>query len=344
MKINKELRDLGLRVYNDKMETKEENGTKVNKDEKEILDILDKTFGHGTPTTNNIELFNQFLVQTAEVIAEPKVNAILSYLADISVVPADTIKVYKIPKTVKPKFLYTAKGTGVDLVRIDGSVTQKIATPQSLTYGATYEITTFLADPIRAFRNAVNALVEAKIDFYFEKVFEVMDTAITNSEIPANNISSNANMTLADYQKVEQTMIRLTLGRPLFVADMALINKVANQIPTVQKDLLTDDMKDMLREELVPTKISKSVALAFPNTWIDDNNSKTRFSPKQGFMFPGAYSGAKPFAITEFGTKRQYSTIDPETEQVNLKIVFEADVTLLNARYLGLIKDTSVTV
>lgn len=344
MKLNKELRDLGLRVYNDKMVEKEENGVKVNKDEKEILDILDKTFGHGTPTTNNIELFNQFLVQTAEVIAEPRVEAILGLLADVSVVPADTVKVYKIPKTVKPKFLYTAKGTGVDLVRIDGSVTQKIAMPQSMTYGGTYEITTFLADPIRAFKQAVDNLANSKVEYYFDKVFELMNTAVLNSEIPANNISSTANVTLGDFQKVEQTMIRLTGGRPSFTADIALINKLANQIPTVQKDLLTDEIRDMVREELIPSKISKTVAIPFPNSWIDDNNSKVRFSVQEGFMFPGAYSGAKAFAITEYGTKRQYSSIDPETEQVNLKIVFEADVTLLNARYIGLVKDTSVIV
>lgn len=343
MKVNKELRDLGLRVYKDQMIIKEENGVKVNQDEKEVLDILDKTFGHGTPTTNNIELFNQFLVQTAEVIAEPRVTTILGYLADVSVVPANTIKVYTLPKTVKPKFLYTAKGTGVDLVRIDGNETRKIATPESLTYGATYEITTFLADPIRAFRNAVNALADAKVDFYFTKVFEVMETAIANSEIPNANIKSVSNGTLADFQGLEQVMIRLTGGRPMFLGDMALINHFTNLIPTTQKDLLTDDMRTMLREELIPSKISKSVAVAYPNTWIDDKNSKVRFSVQQGFMFPGAYSGAKPFAITEFGTKRQYSTIDPETEQVNLKVVFEANVTLLNGRYLGYLKDTSVT-
>ena len=71
-------------------------------------------------------------------------------------------------------------------------------------------------------------------------------------------------------------------------------------------------------------------------------NSKVRFDCKTGFVFPGAISGKKPFAITEFGTRRQYSELDPQTEQVKLKIVFESDVTLLNGRYFGVLKEDTV--
>lgn len=345
-KESQELKNLGLRVYSNKMiVTKDEKtGEMVNTDEKDILAICNKTFGQGTPTTDRIEKFNQFLVETAEVIAEPKVDYILSLLADFQTAPAGTVKMYKIPKTVKPKWLYTAKGTGTDLVRIDGSETSKIATPQSMTYGATYEILTFMADPIRAFREAVDALATAKVEYYFSRVFELMQKAVANGQIPANNIASGSNLILADFQKVENTMVRLTGGRPLFIGDMALINHFANLIPTTQKDLLTDEVRDMLREELIPSKISKTASLAFPNTWLDEKNSKVRFEPKQGFMFPGGISGKKPFAITEFGATRQYSKIDSETEQVNLKVVFESDITLLNARYIGSVLDNSIIV
>lgn len=123
---------------------------------------------------------------------------------------------------------------------------------------------------------------------------------------------------------------------------MSLINHFANLIPTTQKDLLTNEIRDMLREDLVPSKISKTVAVNMPNKWIDDQNSVVRFDVKTGFMFPGAISGKKPFVITEFGTRRQYSEIDPVTEQVKIKIVFESDVTLLNGRFVGIIKDDSI--
>lgn len=132
--------------------------------------------------------------------------------------------------------------------------------------------------------------------------------------------------------------------RPVFVADQALINHFANKVTTEQKELLTYDLKKMLREELVPTQISKTTCLSYGNYWIDEQNSKVKFSPDQGFMLPGGMSGKKPFAITEFGATRQYSTLNQETEQIELKIVFETNVTLLNARYIGSIIDDTVTI
>ena len=138
-------------------------------------------------------------------------------------------------------------------------------------------------------------------------------------------------------------MIRLGGGRPTFVADMALINHFANEIPTAQAPLMTDSVKDMLREDLIPSRISKTISVNFPNSWIDEKNSKVKFDVTQGFMFPSGKNG-KAFAITEFGGQRTYSSIDPETEQVKMMIKFDCDVTLLNGRYLGTVIDTSVTV
>lgn len=344
MEKEKMLRDLGLRIYNDKMIIKEVNGETINQDEKEIIEICNRTFGHGTPSPENLHLFNQFLVETAEIIAKPRVDAILGLLADVDTVPAGAVKIYKVPKTTESKFLFTAKGTGVDLVRLSPGETTKVATPQSMTYGGYYEITTFRADPIKAFRDAVDYLATAKVEYYFDKVYELVGLALSNGDIPVNNKKQGSNLTLADFQKVEQSMIRLTGGRPVLVADMSLINHFANLIPTAQKDLLTDEFRDMLREELVPSKISKTIAVNLPNKWIDEDNTKVRFDHKTGYIFPGAISGKKPFTITEFGTRRQYSELDPETEQVKLKIVFESDVTLLNGRYFGVIKDDSVTI
>lgn len=344
MRDNK-LKDLGLRIFNNKMimESNTE-GEMVNKDLKDITEICNRTFGNGSPSPENLHLFNQLLVETAEEIAKPRVAQLLNTLADFSTVPAGTVKMVEMPKTVEPKFMFTAKGTGVDLERIDGSITRKIATPESMTYGATYEITTFMADPVKAFNEAVAKLAEAKLEYYFGRVMEMLKAAVASAEIPAKNVQNGSNLSLTDYKKVENTMIRLTNGRPLLLADIALINHFADQIPTVQKDLLTDDLRDMLREDLVPSKISKSVAVSFPNAWIDEENSKVKFDVQTGFVFPGSANGKKPFAITEFGTKRQYSTIDPELERVNLKIVFESNIMLVNGRYIGAVIDDSITV
>lgn len=345
MKQNNKLKDLGIRVYTDKMTIeKDKQGVEINKDEMEITDICNKTFGKGSPSPENLYLFNQLLVETATEISQPAVNQILGYLAEYDNVAPGTVKIYEMPKTVKPKFLYTAKGTGVDLIRIDGEVTRKLAQPESLTYGAYYEITSFMADPVKAFKNAVDKLAQARVDFFFEKIMEMTKTAVANSEIPANNVKPGSNLTIAEYKEVENTMIRLTGGRPLFFADLAMINHFTDLIPTEQKDLLTDDVRDMIREELIPSKISKSIAIPFENGWIDEANSKVRFDVQTGFVFPGGNSGKKPFMVTEYGVKRQYSEVDSETERVKLKIVFEADITLLNARYLGVVTDDSIIV
>ena len=209
--INKDLKNLGLNIYNNKLTVVE--GQELSKEEKELKEICNKTFGNGTPSPENLHLFNQFLITTVEEIAKPKVDYILGLMADFKSVPAGTVQVYKMPKTVEPKLLYTAKGTGVDLVRIAGHETVKPAVPQSLTYGGYYEITTFMANPVAAFKEAVDNLVQAKLDFYFERVFAVMNAAITSHDIPQANAVSGANISMEQFQKIENTMIRLTGGK-----------------------------------------------------------------------------------------------------------------------------------
>lgn len=342
MSIDDKLKNLGVRVFENKMLIQKVGEEEVNVDERDFMDICEKTWGHGNPSTENLERFNKLIVETAETIAEPKINKILNLLSQYKKVDIDAVVMYDIPKTAKAKILYAANGSGVDLIRIGGDTTKKPAQRKTFGYGAYYEITDFLGDPKQGFKDAVTKLANAKIEKFFELMFICMKESIKNAEIPTNNVKEGSNLTLANYQKVEDTMIRLGGGRPLFIADTALINHFANQIPTAQASLLTDDVKDMLREDLVPSKISKSIAMTFPNPWIDDQNSKVKFSIKQGFMFPSNAKG-KPFGITEFGNRREYSKIDTESERVEITVKFDADVTLLNGRYLGVIEDDSIT-
>lgn len=323
----------------------------LNVDEKMIKDMCELTFGttenpKNPKIGNNIELFNEFLASTVEEIVAPKVNSMLSLIADFHKCSAGTVYKVNFKKTTYPKWLYTAKGTSVDLTRLGGEVTSKIAEPESLTYGGYYECTTFRSNPIEAFNDAVSDLANRKLELYFDLILKAFEKAIASGNIPANNCAIGDNLELTDFQKAENTMIRLTGGRPLFFADTALIDHFANLIPTAQKELLTDDVKKMLREDLNPRMISKSTAFAFPNQWLDEQNSKVRFKPSLGFIFPGGGTGrnSKPFAITEFGAVRQFSEFDNQTERVKLKIVFEANIMLYNARYIGAIKDDSVSV
>ena len=135
-------------------------------------------------------------------------------------------------------------------------------------------------------------------------------------------------------------MIRLGGNRPIFWGDIALINHFTDQQANENYPLLSSSLKDTLREELIPSRICKTNAFAIYNPYINETNDKVKFDVTKGYMFPS--SGKKAFGITEFGTQRQYNELDPETERVKLKVVFEADITLLNGRYLGYIKDDSV--
>ena len=57
--MSKLLKDLGLRIYNNKMiMEKNTEGVLVNKDEMEIKEIVNKTFGKGSPSPENLHLFN----------------------------------------------------------------------------------------------------------------------------------------------------------------------------------------------------------------------------------------------------------------------------------------------
>lgn len=342
----KELVNLGARIYNNKMivETNEA-GEKINVDERDIKEICQKTFGDGsvTPSPEKLHTFNEILVKTADIIAEPKVDAILNLFTQYQTAQIGDTVIYELPKDNKPKILWTALGSGVDLVRLTPDKTRKYAQPQALTFGAYYEPISFVRDAVKAFNDAVNKIAEAKVDLYFQKVMELIDAAVTAGDIPANNCKSGSNLTLADFKKVENVMVRLG-GRPVFVGDSALINHFADQISTAQKDLLTDDLRAMLREDLTMQKISKSVAVNFVNPYIDEDNSKVKFDVKAGYVFAGSVSGQKPFAITNFGGTRQYSEMDAETERVKLKLVVEADITLLNGRFMGRIKDDSVSI
>lgn len=343
MLIDNKLKSLGMRVFENKMIVEKVDGKEVNVDEKDFEDICNKTWGHGVPSTDNLERFNRLIVETADSIAEPKIQKILNLLAQYKKADIDSVVMYEIPKTAKPKMLYAANGAGIDTIRLSGDKTSKLAKPNVFGFGAYYEITDFMGDPKKAFKEAVSKVADAKIEKFFDLMFACMKESIKNAQIPTKNVKEGSNLTLGDYQKVESVMSRLGGGRPLFVADSALIDHFANQIPTVQAALLTDEVRDMLREELVPSKISKSIAMSYPNPWIDEENSEVKFSVKQGFMFPSNAKG-KPFGITEYGDKRTYSELDWEAEQVKINVKFTADVTLLNGRYLGVIEDDSITI
>lgn len=342
----KKLIEMGKRIYNNKMiEQKNEKGEIIVSDVNDIKELCQRVFGDGssTPDPSLLHQFNNIIVKTADQVAEPKIDEIMTILAQYEKANPGDVKMYELPKENKVKVLWTALGSGVDLVRISPEITRKPAVPQAFTFGAYYEPIDFVKNSVAAFNDAVNKVAEAKIQKYYDIIREVASAAIAQGDIPKNNIKNGTNLTLNDFRKVESVMIRLG-GRPTFVGDSLLIDHFANQQVTdpVFKELLYDDKKKELMGELYARAISKTIAVNLTNPFIDNDNSKVALPVNEGYIFAGTMSGKKPFYITEYGGIRQYTEQDAETERIKLKIVFEADVTLMYGRQIGKITDDSI--
>lgn len=338
----KKIKDLGIRVYNNKMIVDEKTGIS---DEKDIMELCSRTFGNGTqtPDPSMLHQFNNIIVETANEVAKPRIEQIINFVANYkSAMPGDVV-LYKVPQNHKVKVAWSALGTGVDLIRLGGKK-QVPAVGKAMQFGAYYEPLDMVRDSVDAFRTAVDEVANAKVQLYFEKISEVTQTAITNSVIPANNVKDGTNLTLTDFRKLESTLGRYG-GRPVFLADSLLIDHFAQLLLTEggYKELLTDDLRKMLLSDLQISQLSKSVAVTLVNPFTDKTNTKVGLDPAKGYMFAGGANNAKPFYITEFGGMRQYTEQDPEDERIKLKITQEADITLLNGEAMGYVHDDSIT-
>lgn len=339
----KELLALGNRVYTNKMEVKkDEKGEVIYNDTDDITALVNKTFNSGSPSLEKLHIFNEVAVKTAETIAEPKLQQILNLFANYETVADGTIKVLKLQKKGdKPHLIFTADGTGVDYVRLSAEVKETPAVPKKFSVGAYYELSDFSGNAVEAFRNVVDKIADALIEFYFEQVTKLINSAVTAGKIPAKNCHSGANVTLAEFKAVENTMIRLGGGRPVMVADQVLIEALQGQQVTVAKDLLTDDLRKSLREDLYLERVSKTTAVNLANPFTTEENNEVAFAVNEGYVFP---SGAtKAIEITRYGAITQFSDFDSETERVMLKIKMKNSIDLVNAREIGVIKDTALS-
>ena len=346
----KKLGLLGLRVYNNTMiKEVNEKGEVTVSDEADIITLVNKTFNSGSPTTDKLQQFNEVVVRTAEVIAEPKIKEMLDLFTNYDNVPEGTVKVVKLPKTKeKARIVYTANGVGVDYARISAEITSKPAIPVTMSTGAYYELSDFSGNAVDAFNNVVDTVVDSMIQFYYDEATKIIKQAVINGDIPANNCAIGASLSLAEYKEAENTMIRLSPGRPTFIADAVLIEALANQqlnIVASKETLTTDALKDSLREDLYITKLSKSLAVNLVNPFTTDEHDlkAVAFPVNEGYIFPAGIK-SKPIEITKYGAVKQFSELDIETERVLMKIKFTVSVDLIDAKRIGVVRDTSIAV
>jgi len=333
----KEVKALFSRVYDNKMVCNEEQN-----DEKDLVELMTKVFGEGEMSLDPSALhqFNNLLIKKADEIAQPRITDIVGLLSSTKTVKRGDTTKYTIDTKLKAKLAWTAMGSGVDYVRVEG---QKSYTPSAKTFstGFYYEILDPSQDAIGNFKKLVNNIADAKIKLIMDKITEVIAAAIVSNVIPAKNRAVGTNLTIAQYNGVASVLARFG-GRPIFIADTLLVDHFVEKVvgDTHMSALLTDGIKSEYLESLAPTRIGRTVAVNLVNPYTNDTNSAVELDVTVGYMLPGIKN--KPFLTTIFGGMRQYTDFDSETEQIKMKISQDMDVTLIHGNMLGYIADDSI--
>lgn len=337
---DKEILQLFDRVYNNKMIVTDEMN-----DEKDLKTYCEKVFGSGefNPDPSALHQFNNLVVKKADEIAKPMITDIIGLLANYQTEKRGNVIEFTLPSKKKARFVWSANGVGVDFIRVAGK-TKEVAVPRTFSTGFYYEPDDLVQDSVTAFNDLVNNLAEAKINLYLKEINKIIAAAKTAQKIPTKNVKEGSNVTLAEYTAIASTLARYG-GRPLFIADTLLIDKIALQQSTTNgvSNLLTDKYKIELLHELNITNIGRTDAMNLVNPFIDDTNSSTELPVNVGYMLAGE-GRLKPFAVVEYGGMRQTTQTDFETGRVMMKIFQDASINLVFASTIGFIKDEAVTV
>ncbi|MBX6361874.1 MAG: hypothetical protein IRZ03_17580 [Acidobacterium ailaaui] len=330
------LKGLFSRVYNNKMEES---------DGRDITEFAKRVFGDGSfnPDPSMLHQFNNLVVQQADEVAKPIVTNMLSIFATVIPAQRDQIVKYDIPQKSKARVRWSANGSGVDLVRVEGKKSE-IAVPRTFSTGFYYEPFGMIQDAVAKTRELVDDVANAKVRLYLDNIYKLIDAAVSSGDIPTANVLSGSNLTLKQYNKLASTLSRYG-GRPVFVADTLLIDYFAMQQATdsAYKELLTDPVRAELLSSLNPSRIGRTDAVNLVNPFIDDANSKVEIPVNVGYMFAGSQT-QKPFVVVEFGGLRQMTEQDIEDERIKMKLVQDADIELIFGQTIGKVKeDAAVT-
>jgi len=332
---NQKIKGLFSRVYKNQMKET---------DAVDIKEYAKRVFGDGSlnPDPSLLHQFNNLVVQQADEVAKPMVADLLSLLATTKTASRDQVVKYEIPQKSKARVRWSANGSGVDLVRVEGKKFE-VAVPKTFSTGFYYEPFGMVTEPEENFRKLVDDLANAKVRLYLEQIRKLTDAAVSSGDVPTPNQLIGDNLTLANYNKLGSVIARYG-GRPVFVGDSILIDHFAMQqaTDTTYSKLLSDRLKEELATELNPTRIARTDAVNLVNPFIDDENSKVELPVNEGYMFAGSAT-QKPFIVTEFGGMRQLTEQDIEDERVKLKISQDADIQLIFGQSIGVVRDNSLS-
>ncbi|APR02571.1 TPA: phage morphogenesis protein [Clostridium botulinum] len=341
------LLEMGKRIYNNKMvEEKDRDGKLILSDENMIKKICQENFSSNgeIKTLEGVRSFNKLIVEVANEEADAKIKPILDAISEYAKVGRYDKKIYTIDKKARISMALSATASGVDFVRVSPYRKTLPAQPEDHQFGVYYNIERMITDPVNEFRNAVNLVQEEKIKYLFKKVMELTRKGKTLNKIPAKQTFDAANMTLVNFRDIENRLLRYGRGvRPVLVADINLIDNLAMKQGTENNNFfLTKELREELLRDTNISQISRSIAIATDNPFVDDLNSKVDLPVNEGIMIAG---GSKsPFKITEFGGLRTAQDMPSiENESVYLKIDYRVNVELLLGQAMGYIKDTAVS-
>jgi len=348
---NIKLLELGKRVYCNKMtDEKDANGVVLMSDEGAIKALCAKVFTSNGEVNSMEELrsFNRLIVEVAEDMAKANFEQVINLVADYQTVGRYDIVSYKVNKLSKVSMALSASATGVDFVKIPSKSTKTLARPEQYQFGVQYSIEEMISDPVNAFRNAVNLIMEWKVKFIFNKIMAITKVAKTAGKIPAKQVSEIAGLSLAGYRTLEGSLLRYGRGvKPVMIADINFINALAEKQATAPivaagtTYYLTDAMRESLLKEINIEQVSKTICIATENPFVDDMNSKVDLPVSEALVLAGGIKS--PFMIREYGAMRTAQDMPSiEKEQVLVKIDIKLDVTLLLSSAIAYIVDTAV--
>lgn len=351
IKDMEKLYEMGKRVYNGKMILENnEDGTLKYSDDEAIKALCSKIFDKdgNISTMEDLRSFNRLIIEVANKEAQAKFEQIVNLVADYKAYGRyDTIQYYKVPLRKQTTVALSASGTGVDFVKIPSRQTKVPAQPKLRQFGVQYSISEMVNDPVNAFRGAVDAVVEQKILFIFKEIMKLAKNGVTAGKIPVGQQFNGADLTLANYRTIESKLIRAGRNaRPILIADTSFINNLALKQGTeglggTNLSWLTDELRTSLLRDVTFDMVSKSLAVATDNPWIDEKHDKVDLEPSEAILLAGAEGS--PFKISEFGGMRVAQDMPSiEKEQVLIKIDYVVDVTLLNGEMMAYLNDTAV--
>lgn len=345
------LYELGKRIYNNKMVVENnEDGTIKYSDDEAIKALCSKVFDMdgNVSSMEDLRSFNKLIVEVANKEAQAKFEQIVNLVADYKVYGRyDTIQYYKVPQRKQTTVALSASGTGVDFTKIPSKQTKVPAQPKLRQFGVQYSISEMVNDPVNAFRGAVNDVVQAKLLFIFKEIMKLAKNGVAAGKIPTNQQFNGSNMTLANYRKIESKLIRAGRNaRPVLIADTAFINDLALKQGTeglggTNLSWLTDELRTSLLRDVTFDMVSKSLAIATDNPWIDEKHDKVDIAPNEAILLAGAEGS--PFKISEFGGMRTAQDMPSiEKEQVLIKIDYVIDISLINGEMMAYLMDTNI--